>query len=102
LDKPELRKALTDWQDHKQAKRDPLTQRALELIVADCEKWELEKSIEYIHHAIKMGWKGIFESDQGYQTKPNGNHPKQNTSEADLIARQPVSVRKALEEERNL
>jgi hypothetical protein len=95
LDKPEFRKALEDWQVHKQAKRDPLTQRALELIVVDCEKWGLEKSIEYIHHAIKHGWKGIYEPKDHAASRPR-------ISEADLIARQPESVRKALEEELNL
>jgi len=96
LDKPEFRKSLVDWQDHKRAKRDPLTQRALELIVVDCERWGLERSIEYIHHAIKQGWKGIFEPKDHVASRP----PK-GISEADRIARQPESVRRALEEELN-
>jgi hypothetical protein len=106
LDKPEFRKALADWQDHKRAKRDPLTQRALELIVADCEKWGLEKSIEYIHHAIKLGWKGIYEPDS--PTRPNNGNirPKSEgspkPSREDLLSRQPESVRKAIKEEGNL
>lgn len=96
LDQPEFRRALEDWQVHKQAKRDPLTQRALELIVVDCERWGLERSIEYIHHAIKQGWKGIYEPKDHVASRP----PK-GISEADRIARQPESVRRALEEELN-
>jgi hypothetical protein len=106
LDKPEFRKALVDWQDHKRAKRDPLTQRALELIVADCEKWGPEKSIQYIHNAIKNGWKGIYEPD--FPARPNngsiiqkseGRSPKR--SREDLLSRQPKAVRKAIEDEGN-
>jgi Helix-turn-helix domain len=105
LDRPEFRKALEDWQVHKQAKRDPLTQRALELIVTDCEKWGLEKSIEYIHHAIKTGWKGIYEPDSS--ARNNGNiRPKSEgspkPSQEDLLSRQPEAVRKAIKEEGNL
>ena len=106
LDKPEFRKALVDWQDHKRAKRDPLTQRALEFIVADCEKWGLEKSIQYIHNAIKSGWKGIYESDSparpnngNIRPKSDGRSPK--PSQEDLLSRQPEAVRKAIEEDRN-
>jgi hypothetical protein len=106
LDKPEFRKSLVDWQDHKRAKRDPLTQRALELIVADCEKWGPEKSIQYIHNAIKNGWKGIYEPD--FPARPNngsiiqkseGRSPKR--SREDLLSRQPKAVRKAIEDEGN-
>jgi hypothetical protein len=96
LDRPEFRRALEDWKVHKQAKRDPLTQRAPELIVVDCERWGLERSIEYIHHAIKQGWKGIYEPKDHVASRP----PK-GISEADRIARQPESVRRALEEELN-
>jgi hypothetical protein len=96
LDRPEFRRALEDWKVHKQAKRDPLTQRALELIVVDCERWGLERSIEYIHHAIKQGWKGIYEPKDHVASRP----PK-GISEADRIARQPESVRRALDEELN-
>lgn len=96
LDRPEFRKALADWQVHKQAKRDPLTQRAPELIVVDCERWGLERSIEYIHHAIKHGWKGLYEPKDHTASRPH-----KSSSEADLIARQPESVRKVIEEDWN-
>jgi hypothetical protein len=106
LDKPEFRKALEDWQVYKEAKRDPLTQRALELIVDDCEKWGLEKSIQYIRNAIKLGWKGIYEPNSP-AWPINGNiRPKSEgspkPSQEDLLSRQPEAVRKAIEEEGNL
>jgi uncharacterized protein YdaU (DUF1376 family) len=73
LDKPEFRKALADWQEHKKAIRSPLTQHALELTVRDCENWGVEKSIEHINHSIKCGWKAVWEPSH----KPVTSQPPQ-------------------------
>jgi hypothetical protein len=50
--------------EHRRQISYPLTRKAAEYILADCEKWGPEKAIEALKNSIENGWRGVFEPKQ--------------------------------------
>lgn len=60
LDTPEFRAIWKSWLDDRKERRKPVTARAAEMQLQDCEKFGQEVAIEAIRRAIKGQWQGIF------------------------------------------
>lgn len=65
-DIPELQKAILDFIDHRKQIKDPMTDRAVELMIRELNKLSSDTTvqIEILNQSILNGWKGIFELKQ--------------------------------------
>lgn len=74
-DKPELLKALQDFEEHRKALRKPMTDKARQLLIKKLNKLagNPDKKIELLETAIECGWLTVyapkFESRQAEQPK---------------------------------
>jgi len=50
--------------EHRKQMGHPLTKKAAEYILGDCDKWGPEKAIEALKNSIENGWRGVFEPKQ--------------------------------------
>lgn len=77
-DKPELLKALQDFEEHRKALRKPMTDKARQLLIKKLNKLagNPDKKIELLEAAIECGWLTVyapkFESRQAEQPKRKG------------------------------
>jgi len=59
---PALQKALKDFIQHRKQRKKPLTDLALELIIADLDRYAAtdDEKIAILHQSIKNSWVGVF------------------------------------------
>lgn len=60
LDVPEFRHWWGEWEAHRKEIKFPMTHRARQLGLADCEEWGVAVAIDRIKHAIKLRWRGLY------------------------------------------
>lgn len=75
---PKLREAYIEFIQMRKAIKKPLTDRALELIIKDVEKYGStpEQMIAVLNQSVKNSWQGVFELKSDYSRKQNQLGPR--------------------------
>ena len=71
-DKPELLKALQDFEEHRKALRKPLTDKARQLLIKKLNKLagNTERKIELLETAIECGWLTVYPPKNNKSEEP--------------------------------